>query len=99
MSPELRLFQRTHSGWVWRQLLAGRSSDCRVRSTRRSLAEWLTCWWWRCRFTPRTGFRAEATRGMNTGHRQINIRVGVHDPDFWARSEMTGLLDQISCTG
>ncbi|MCY4654388.1 MAG: 7-cyano-7-deazaguanine synthase [Dehalococcoidia bacterium] len=33
-------------------------------------------------------------KGMNTGHGQINMRVGVHDPDFWARPEMTGLLSQ-----
>ena len=33
-------------------------------------------------------------KGMNTGHRRINMRVGVHDPDFWARPEMTGLLSQ-----
>ena len=31
-------------------------------------------------------------RGMNTGHRQISVRIGVHDPDFWARPEMTEFL-------
>ena len=29
-------------------------------------------------------------RGMNTGHRRISVRIGVHDPGFWARPEMTG---------
>ncbi len=32
--------------------------------------------------------------GMNTGHRQINMRVGVHDPDFWARPEMSECLGE-----
>ena len=31
-------------------------------------------------------------RGMNTGHRRINIRVGVSDPDFWRRPEITECL-------
>ena len=31
-------------------------------------------------------------RGSNTGHRQINVRVGVRDRDFWDRREMTGFL-------
>ena len=31
-------------------------------------------------------------RGTNTGHRQINVRVGVRDRDFWERPEMTEIL-------
>ena len=33
-------------------------------------------------------------KGMNTGHRRINIRVGVRDPDFWARSELSEFLSE-----
>ena len=31
-------------------------------------------------------------RGSNTGHRQINVRVGVRDRDFWDRPELTEFL-------
>ena len=31
-------------------------------------------------------------KGTNTGHRQINVRVGVRDRDFWGRPEMTEFL-------
>ena len=31
-------------------------------------------------------------RGTNTGHRLINVRVGVRDRDFWERPEMTDFL-------
>ncbi len=33
-------------------------------------------------------------KGMNTGHRQIKVRVGVHDPDFWLRLEMAECLGE-----
>ena len=33
-------------------------------------------------------------RGMNTGHRRIGVRVGVHDPGFWARPEISGFLSE-----
>ena len=33
-------------------------------------------------------------RGVNTGHRRINVRVGVSDPGFWARPEMTEFLSE-----
>ena len=33
-------------------------------------------------------------KGMNTGHRRINVRVGVRDPDFWGRSEMSEFLGE-----
>ena len=32
---------------------------------------------------------------VNTGHRQISVRVGVHDPDFWRRPEMTECLGEL----
>ena len=31
-------------------------------------------------------------RGTSTGHRQIHARVGVRDPEFWERSEITEVL-------
>ena len=32
---------------------------------------------------------------VNTGQRQISVRVGVHDPDFWRRPEMTECLSRL----
>ena len=34
-------------------------------------------------------------RGSNTGHRQINVRVGVRDRHFWDRPEMTEFLGDL----